>query len=295
MNSLRAVAALIFLTLLWGYTWVIAKMALAYSGPFAVGALRTVVGTLALFAALGLARQSLRLVAPGKTAVIGFFQTGGFIALSSWALVEGGAGRTAVLIFTMPIWTLILGRLWLGERLNSAQWFAAGCTLSGLMLVIAPWDMHSSALSKLLAVLAALSWAISTVLVKRWRQALSGDVLSLTAWQMVFGTLFLVVLALLVPEHPIDWSPAFFGILAVMGLVSTALGWFIWLQVLKRLPAWQASLSILGIPVVALLSSRLQLGEAIAASELAGIGLIGTGLLIVSYLNWRAQKLLAQS
>lgn len=292
-RSGRALAALVVLTLIWGYTWVVAKQALAYAGPFQVGALRAGAGTLALFAALLAMRRPLRLAAPWKTACIGVFQTGGFIALSTWALVEGGAGKTAVLIFTMPIWTLLLGRLMLGERIRGPQWLAAGCALTGLVLIIAPWHLDGSPFSKLLAVLAAMSWALSTILVKRWRAELSTDVLSLTTWQMVFGSALLFAIALAVPERQTAWSPAFVGILAFMALVATALGWFLWLYVLERLPAWQASLSILGIPAVAGLSSRLQLGERVALPELAGMLLIGAGLVTMSLLNWRAQQSLS--
>ncbi|MDO8931660.1 MAG: EamA family transporter [Rhodocyclaceae bacterium] len=292
-RSGRALAALVVLTLIWGYTWVVAKQALAYAGPFQVGALRAGAGTLALFAALLAMRRPLRLAAPWKTACIGVFQTGGFIALSTWALVEGGAGKTAVLIFTMPIWTLLLGRLMLGERIHGPQWLAAGCALTGLVLIIAPWHLDGSPFSKLLAVLAAMSWALSTILVKRWRAELSTDVLSLTTWQMVFGSALLFAIALAVPERQTAWSPAFVGILAFMALVATALGWFLWLYVLERLPAWQASLSILGIPAVAGLSSRLQLGERVALPELAGMLLIGAGLVTMSLLNWRAQQSLS--
>lgn len=289
----RALAALVALTLIWGYTWVIAKQALDYAGPFTVGALRAAAGTLALFAALAALRRPLRLTAPWRTACIGFFQTGGFIALSTWALVEGGAGKTAVLIFTMPIWTLLLGRLLLAERLRGTQWLAAASALTGLLLIVAPWNLHTSLLSKLLAVLAAVSWAMSTVLLKRWRTQLAVDVLTLTSWQMLFGVLPLAVLALAVDERPIAWTPAFAGILVFMALGATALGWFLWLHVLERLPAWQASLSILGIPAVASLASLLQLGERIAVSELAGMLLIGSGLIGMSLLNWRAQRRLA--
>ena len=50
----------------------------------------------------------------------------------TWALVEGGAGKTAVLIFTMPIWTLLLAWFFLGERIRGKQWLAAASTLTGL-------------------------------------------------------------------------------------------------------------------------------------------------------------------
>ena len=291
----RALAALVVLTLLWGYSWVIAKQSLEYAGPFQVAFLRTATATLALFAVLVVTRRPLRVSAPWKTACVGFFQTGVFLALSTWALVEGGAGKTAVLIFTMPIWTLLLARMLLGERVRGVQLLAAVCALTGLVLIIAPWNLHASSLSKTLAVLAAMSWALGTVLIKRWRTDLSADAVTLTTWQMLFGLVLLLVVALAVPERATDWTPAFVANIGFLALASTALGWFLWMYVLESLPAWQASLSILGIPAVASFSSRWQLGEQVAPLELAGMLLIATGLLTISLLNWRAQRRLRKA
>jgi len=283
----RAVAALLFLTLAWGYTWILAKIALREVAPFAFAAQRSVAGALCLFIALPLMGRSLRLQGGSKTLIIGAIQTAIFFILQTWTLVEAGPGKTAVLIYTMPIWTLFLGRLLIGERIVGGQWLAAAITLTGLVLIIEPWDLHSSKLAILLGVSAAGSWAWGTILVKKWRSELNPDLLVFTAWQMMFGALLLCAVAWAIPEAPTQWSGRYIGILAVLGIVSNAICWFLWLYVLEHLPAWQASLSILGVPVVALLSSRLQLDEQLAAIELAGVVLIGSGLVLLSLINWR--------
>jgi drug/metabolite transporter (DMT)-like permease len=152
--------ALVVLSVTWGYTWVLAKQALAYAPPFAFAAERCVGGALALLLALKLIGRQLKLQAPGATLAIGFAQVGGFMLFQTWALVEGGPGKTAVLIFTMPIWTLLMAWPVLGERIRGTQWLAAISTLSGLLLIIEPWSMHSSLFSKFLGLMAALCWAI---------------------------------------------------------------------------------------------------------------------------------------
>ena len=284
------VMALVVLSLIWGYTWVLAKQGLAYAPPFAFAAERCVGGALALFTALKLMGRPVRLVAPGATLAIGLAQVTGFMALQTWALVEGGPGKTAVLIFTMPIWTLLMAWPMLGERIRGPQWLAAGGTLAGLMLIIEPLDMHTSLLSKLLGIMAALSWAIGTILIKRLRSRHEVDLLSLTAWQMVLGAVPLVILAGVVPERPTDWTVHYMGILAFMSIGSTALCWWLWIYILDRVPAWEASLSVLGTPVVAILSSRLLLGEAFTLPEISGIVLIGSGLALLSLLGWMANR-----
>jgi drug/metabolite transporter (DMT)-like permease len=278
------------LSLTWGYTWVVAKQGLAYAPPFAFAAERCVGGAVALFIALKLLGKPLRLPAPGATLGIGLTQVAGFMVFQTWALVEGGPGKTAVLIFTMPIWTLLLGWPLLGERVRGKQWLAAASTLAGLLLIIAPWDLQTSPLSKLLGVLAALCWAIGTILIKRLRRQQPVDLLTLTAWQMVLGCVPLVGLALLVPEAPTRWEPAYFGILSFMSVISTGLCWWLWIYVLDRVPAWEASLSVLGTPVVAIISSRLSFGEAFKPTELGGMLLIGSGLVLLALLGWAASR-----
>jgi drug/metabolite transporter (DMT)-like permease len=281
---------LFILSVTWGYTWVLAKQALDYAPPFAFAAERSFGGALALFVALKLMGRPLKLIAPGATLAIGLFQITGFMALSTWALVEGGPGKTAVLIFTMPIWVLLLAWPILGERIRGTQWLASASTLTGLLLIIEPWNMHTSLFSKFLGVMAALCWAIGTVLIKRLRSRQQVDLLSLTTWQMLIGAVPLVLLAVVIPERPTDWSATYIGILAFMSVISTALCWWLWITLLDRVPAWEASLSVLGTPVVAIVSARLTLGEDFSFGEVTGILLIGAGLALLSLIGWAASR-----
>ncbi len=282
--------ALIVLSCTWGYTWVLIKQALTYASPFAVAAQRCVGGTLALILAVRLSGKSMRLAAPGATVLIGLVQVAGFTLLQTSALVEGGPGKTAVLIFTMPIWTLLLGWPLLGERVRGKQWLAAASTLGGLMLIIEPWNMHTSLLSKALGLGAALCWAVGTILIKRLRQARPVDLLVLTMWQMIFGSIPLAIIAAVLPGQPTHWTMDYVLILTFLSVASVALCWWLWVWILDRVPAWEASLSVLGTPVVAILSSRLTLGEAFKASEVAGIVLIGSGLALLSLFGWLASR-----
>ncbi len=282
--------ALVVLSLTWGYTWVVAKHGLVYAPPFAFAAERCVGGALSLIVVLKLMGRPFKLVAPWQTLCIGLTQVAGFMVFQTWALVEGGPGKTAVLIFTMPIWTLLMAWPILGERIRGKQWLAAASTLTGLLLIIEPWDMHASLFSKFLGLMAALCWGTGTILIKRLRSTTPVDLLTLTTWQMALGAVPLVLLALVVPEQPTHWTPSFIGILAFMSVASTALCWWLWIYILDRVPAWEASLSVLGTPVVAILSSRLTFGEEFKTLEIAGILLIGGGLALLSLISWAASR-----
>jgi drug/metabolite transporter (DMT)-like permease len=257
---------------------------------FAFAAERCIGSALALLLVLKLSGRPLQIPSPRATVPIGLTQVAAFMIFQTWALVEGGPGKTAVLIFTMPIWTLMMSSIFLGERIRGKQWLAALSTLAGLLLIIEPWDMHTSALSKGLGLMAAFCWAAGSILVKRLRSTEPVDLLSLTAWQMVIGAVPLTLLALIVPERPTEWSMHYVGILAFMSVASTALCWWLWIYILDRVPAWEASLPVLGTPVIAILSSRWSLGEEFSRVEIAGILLIGSGLALLSLIGWAASR-----
>ncbi|MCK7498265.1 MAG: EamA family transporter [Comamonadaceae bacterium] len=135
--------------------------------------------------------------------------------------------------------------------------------------------------SDLLAIGAGISWAASAVLAKWLRARRSIDLLSLTAWQMLFGALILTLIAVLVPSRPTQWTPEFVAMLLYNVVPATAGAWLAWLHLLHRLSAGAASLSVLLVPVVGLLASRMQLDERPGTVELSGMILIGSGLLLL--------------
>ena len=108
-----AILALVVLSLIWGYNWVVMKQVIQYVDPFDFAAIRTLLGAMVLFLVLILTRRPMKIVALRQVVVLGLLQTGAFTALIQWALVAGGAGKTAVLVYTMPFWTIPLpGGCW---------------------------------------------------------------------------------------------------------------------------------------------------------------------------------------
>lgn len=287
---LWAAAGIVLLSLLWGYTWVLAKQALGFAPPFTMTFMRVLGGALALFAALGLLRQPMSLPAARDVALISLCQVVGFMLLQTFSLNYGAAGKTAVLVYTMPIWTLLLAWPLLGERVRGGQWIAVVGILMGLLLIIEPWHLQSDWLSNSLGVGAAICWAMGTVLVKKLRRHKQVSLLALTAWTNLIGSAPLGLIAAFADEPPVVWAPEFVVILLILTLVSTAFCWWLWTSILDRVPAWEASLLVLGTPVIAILCSRLLLNEAFNAFEIAGILLIGVGLILLSFVSWLRER-----
>lgn len=120
-----AISGLVVLTLIWSYSWIFMKQVTSYIGAFDFTALRCIFGALVLFIVLLLRGRGMRPTPFKYTLAIALLQTCGMVGLAQWALVSGGAGKVAILSYTMPFWVVIFAALFLGER---PRRYAAGDT-----------------------------------------------------------------------------------------------------------------------------------------------------------------------
>jgi len=275
------VLALVLLGPIWGYGWVATKVALGYSQPLTFAALRLGLTVVCLFLVMIGSRRSLRPPPLGYTTVIGLLQTTAFVGLVMVALHSGGAGKVAVLTYTMPFWLLLLAWAFLGEHLRSVQWLAVILAFAGLILVVAPWQL-SGITSSLLTIAGGLAWAASAVVVKLMQRRHHVDVLSLTTWQMTIGMVPLITIAVLTYSGGPDWTAGFVWGLAYTVVLANAVAWVLWLYALRTLSAGAAGLGTLAIPVVGVIAAWLQLGEVPGSAEAVGMILIVGGLAILA-------------
>ena len=288
-----ALAALCLLSLIWGYNWIMLKEGLQFAGPFDFAALRTAPGAVMLFAAMVWLKKPLAPVALPRLMLLALFQTTGFVCFICWALVAGAVGKSTVLVYTFPFWTLLFAWPVLGERIRGVQWLAVALAGLGLTLVLEPWDLGGSFASRIYAVMAGVCWAASSVIVKQWRNEGNFDLLSVTAWQMLLGGIVIIVIAWLVPSRPVVWSGYFVLVLGYGVVLGSVAGWLLWLYILKHLPAGVASLSMMAVPALGVLLSKLQYGEEPGRIEIIGMLLIAASLALLSWLTLRGQKSIA--
>lgn len=279
-----AIGGLVALTLIWSYSWIAMKQVTLYIGSFDFTALRCTFGALILFIVLMLRGRGMRPTPFRYTLAIALLQTCGMVGLSQWALVSGGAGKVAILSYTMPFWVVIMAAMFLGERMRRIQYAAIAVAASGLLLVLQPWQMDFTSMkSALLAILSGISWGASAIVAKRmYARHPNIDLLALTSWQMLYAALVMSLVAFLVPQRSPDWQPVVFWALGYSAILATALAWSLWPFVLRNLPASIASLSTLAVPVCGVLFSWWLLGEEPGVVEGSGIVLIVVALAIVS-------------
>lgn len=275
---------LLVLTVVWSLNWSVMKIATHYSGPFTFSAQRYVIGTVVLFALLTLRRNPLKPTPWWPTIAIGLCQTCAFQALAQWALMSGGAGKTALLAYTMPFWVVPLAWWWLHEKPGLRRWLCIVVAAAGFVCVVEPWRPLGAPQGIMLALLAGLAWALATVLSKRLFQR-HPDVtpLRLTAWQMLVGTIGLIIVALLTPQRAVEWTGTYIAALLYNGLLSSGVCWVLWALVVQRLSANVAGLTSLAVPVAGVLFAWGLLHEQPSFPEWTGIVLIGIALLALQF------------
>ncbi|MDE2346784.1 MAG: DMT family transporter [Gammaproteobacteria bacterium] len=286
-----ALAAMAVLVLVWGYNWVVMKIALSYAAPFDFAALRTLGASACLLLTVLLLRpREFRVRYVRGTLLLGLLQTLCFVGLVNLALVHGGAGKSSVLVYSMPFWVALLAPIILKVHSPRGHWPIVAMAFAGLLLILSPWETTPDLVSSLLALGAGLFWALSVMVVKKIPVKNNWELLSLTGWQMFAGSVVLLVVAVTVPAHPIHWTWQFTLALLYNIGPGNALAWFLWLFIVTRLPVGISSLNSLAIPVVGVLAAWLQLGERPSRLETMGMLLVFLALALLSF-SARAARL----
>ena len=287
----KAFAALFLLTLIWGYNWVVMKTAVQYASPFQFAALRTFLGAIILFLVLVLTKRPLALKEFPTMLALGLLQTCGFTGLLIWALVSGGAGKTAVLSYTMPFWVMLFAWPMLGEKVQGWQWLAVAFALFGILLIFDPLHIKGDGFSMTLALLSGISWAISAIVSKKLhKRAPQLDLLNITAWPTLLGSIPIIMLALVLPAPPIQWTHTFYLTIIYSIFLSGSLAWVLWLYALQRLPAGVASMASMLAPVIGVSAAWVQLGERPSTMELFGMLSIALALVTISAITIRKHQ-----
>ncbi len=267
---------LIALCLLWGLTWPAMKIALAEIPPLSMRTLTAAAGAITLLVMCLATRTRLRVPARawGHVVIIACLNIGAFSLLTAYAQIAAATSRVTILIYTMPIWAVLLAWLVLRETPNARQLVAVILCALGLVVLIAPLAASGVPFGLLLAVAAGASWGAGTVYVK-WAR-LGIDPLALAFWQLVIA-LLMIAAALLVFDGRLDLDRADARALlatAFSGVVGSGIAYALWFAIVRRLSAATASLGALGIPVVGVLATVLMIGERPTITDLVGFGLI---------------------
>lgn len=263
------------------------KMGLQFVTPLWFAATRMFLGALCLFAFLAL-KGRVRLPGRGEIPILVFvavFQIGLPTGLIHAGLSFMDAGRSAILVFTIPLWVAPMAVLALGERLTRMNVVGITMGLAGIAVLFNPLSFDFSNSLALTGngfmILASMSFAVAIILIRR--HSWTGPIIQLLPWQMLLGTAILVIAAAAIEGRPnFEWSPLLVAILAYNGPIASGFCFWAYITVSRNLPAMSTALGSLGVPVLGVLSSALILGEVISLIIVSGLILISMGVLAIN-------------
>ena len=283
-SSLLLVAILM---LVWGCNWPVLKLGVTELEPLTFRATTLPFAALGLLLVSKLSGDSIRISRALwiKVAALALFNIAGWNGLILFGVQQMPAGRSAILAFTMPIWSVLFSRWLLHEPLSGRKLVGLLVGMGGMALLLGEEivNVQRAPVGAFLIIGAAMSWGFGTVLLRRWAPLVPQN--TLTGWMMLLGWIPLALAAPLFDPRPLASlatmsGTAWFAVLFNIFLAGTLAHWA-WFRMARTLPVAVSSLSSLPVPVVGVLSGMLFLGERPGASEFIALALVLASLAAV--------------
>jgi hypothetical protein len=288
--SSRQWTVLVLLTLIWGINWPIMKIGVTGFPPLTFRMLCMWLGTPVLGLALLAMKVPFRIERRHwrELMVLAVFNMLIWHALIILAVQSLSSGRSAILGYTMPIFSAVLGALVFGDQLAKRAWGGVAAAALGVVLLL--WhevaNLSGKPVGVLLALAAASAWALGTQLLRRTTMPV--PTLAISFWMMFITGWVITLLALVferaqwVTPSRSTWLAIGFNSLLVFGFAQAA-----WFYLARSLPPVASTLSVMLIPVLGVFSGALWLGEVLHWQDWAAVGLM---MLSIAAVLWPTRK-----
>lgn len=268
---------LVLLTLAWGLNWPVMKAGVTDFPPLTFRAMSIWLG----IPVLGLAMVFLRVpfhVPKGNYRELFWLAFANMFvwhALIILAVKNLSSGRAAILGYTMPIFSALLGACFFGTRLKPRHWLGVAAAALGVALLLWTELIHLSGrpLGVLCALVAAAVWAYGT---QRLRNTtIAAATLTLSFWMTVMTAVVMTALGLTFEQaqwrapSPQTWAAIAYNAVLIFGFAHAA-----WFTLARALPPVASSLSVMMIPVLGVFSGALGLGEVLHWQDWTAVALM---------------------
>lgn len=274
------------LTVVWGLNWPVMKLGVTGFPPLTFRTLCMWLGLPLLWLFLRCKGTPLRIARRDwrELAVLTVFNMLFWHTLAILAIQTLSSGRAAILGYTMPVFSAVLGTLWFGQRLGVRAWAGVAAAAGGVMLLL--WHEVSAMAGKpegvAMMLVAAATWALGTQLLRRTR--IEAPTLAISFWMLVITTVWMTTVALLfeadawVAPTPTVWMAIAYNAVGVFAFAQV-----VWLSLARDLPPIASTLSVMMIPVLGVFSGALWLGERLHWQDWAAVALV---ILAIAMVLW---------
>jgi drug/metabolite transporter (DMT)-like permease len=269
---------LVLLSISWGVTWPMMKIALDEMPPISMRVASLSLGAATLALLVGFSRRSFALhggKAVAHVCVAGILNVAAFALFTAFAQLNAMTARVTIVVYSMPIWASLMAWPILGERFTLRRSLAVLLCAAGLAVLIDPLLLGAGVPGGILLALgAAVSWAAGTIYLK-WAE-IKAEPTTVTFWQLVISV---VIVGAVLPFaegslHIAQASHKAILALLFVGMVGSGVAYHLWFDAVRRLPTMTASLGVLSVPVIGVVTSIWLLGERPTLYDMIGFGLM---------------------
>jgi drug/metabolite transporter (DMT)-like permease len=275
--SAKQLWLLIVLTVVWGLNWPVMKLGVTGMPPLLFRTLSMWLGLPVL--ALALVWLKVPFAMPRKhwPELLLLAATNMFIwhVCIILAIQSLSSGRAAILGYTMPIFSAILGAIFFASVMTKRNWLGVAAAALGVALLL--WHemmgLSGKPLGVALALTAAATWALGTQLLRRTK--IDTPTLAISFWMTVLACVVMTALtvtfereAWVMPSRS-SWFAIVYNAVLVFGYAHAA-----WFYLARTLPPIASTLSVMFIPILGVFVGAYWLGEVLHWQDWAAVGLM---------------------
>ncbi|HMS26735.1 MAG TPA: DMT family transporter [Burkholderiaceae bacterium] len=268
---------LVLLTLVWGLNWPVMKLGVTGMPPLLFRTLSMWLGIPVLVVAMlwlkipfAMPRKHWRELLVLSAANMFVWHVCIILAIQSLS-----SGRAAILGYTMPIFSAIIGALFFATQLSLRNWLGVVAAAIGVSLLL--WHeltgLSGKPMGVALALIAAATWALGTQLLRRTK--IDTPTLTISFWMTVLACAVMSTLTF-VFERPnwampssTSWWSIIYNAVLVFGFAHAA-----WFYLARSLPPVASTLSVMFIPILGVFIGAYWLGEILHWQDWAAVVLM---------------------
>jgi len=283
-------ALLVPLTLVWGLNWPVMKLGVTGYPPLTFRAISIWLGVPILGLALVWMKVPFRIPRKHWPELLWLGATNMFVWHASIILAVKAlsSGRSAILGYSMPIFSAILGALLFREALSRRGWLGISAAALGVALLL--WHEFTDLAGRpgyvALALFAACTWALGTQLLRR--TTIPVPTLAISFWMTTLTAVVMSVLSMFFERPqwqmpgPATWAAIAYNAVLIFGFAHAA-----WFYLARGLPPVASSLSVMLIPVIGVFSGAVWLKEAVHWQDWVAVALM---VVAIASVLWPGSK-----
>ena len=282
-KKIKLIFILVLLIVVWSVVWPLFRFVVQEVPPLVF---RVSAGIPAAILLLFIAKvTSQKLIIPKNKwfplFFISFFNVTLWQVLMLYGVSMLGGGRAAVLGYTMPVWAVMVASIMGFEKITYSSFLALCLGVFGVISLTVGIDFFSNWIGVLVMLMAGLSWGIGTMILKYG--GLNFNAFVIAGWQQLIGILPIIPFAILWDFNNIG-NPDYRHFLVLLFAIffSSAYTYWAYFVVLQNFTVTVTSISVMMVPVLALLIDAMYLGIKFSYYDLIALLMIVMSIFIAA-------------